>query len=144
VQIDDIPFSKMPFEMSGLCTAVRLDDSAVDEDLQWGATRRCQDLEDVGPSNETIIERLARTIDIRCVDPATAGSRVVRLSPGTSERAVTSWTRPIQWQFGQAPSGVFGETIPYIVPALPRRSSRERRNTWNWSDPARTRSVNGE
>jgi hypothetical protein len=34
---------------------------------------------------------------------------MVNLSSGTSERSSTSWARPMPWQFGQAPSGVFGE-----------------------------------
>ena len=40
---------------------------------------------------------------------ATARSRMVSVSSGTSERSLTAWTRPMPWQFGQAPSGVFGE-----------------------------------
>jgi hypothetical protein len=40
---------------------------------------------------------------------ATARSLIVSLSSGTKERSLTAWTRPMPWQFRQAPSGVFGE-----------------------------------
>ncbi len=40
---------------------------------------------------------------------ATARSRMVRRSSGTKDRSVTSYTRPMPWQCGHAPSGVFGE-----------------------------------
>lgn len=51
----------------------------IDQHLRRRAAGRSQSLEDVAPdafgrpAHETIVERLARTIDGRCVDPASTG-----------------------------------------------------------------------
>ncbi len=56
-----------------------LDRRAVDQQLRRRAARRCQRLEDrfpdtfLGPTDEAVIERLARTVDRWSIDPTTAG-----------------------------------------------------------------------
>lgn len=60
-----------------------LDRRTVDQHFRRWPTGRCQRLEDVDPNafgrpaHEAIVERLARTVDRRGVDPATTGSQHV-------------------------------------------------------------------
>lgn len=58
---------------------MRLDRRRVDQHLRRGAAHRCQRMEDVFPNafgrppNEAIVERLARAVDGRRINPATPG-----------------------------------------------------------------------
>ena len=58
---------------------MRLHRRTVDQDLRWRASCRCQNIEDIdpnalrSPSDEPVVKRLVRTIDIWRIDPAAAG-----------------------------------------------------------------------
>ncbi len=81
----------------------------IDQHLCRRTARRCQGAEDVHPdafgcpAHEAIVERLARTVDGRGVDPAPAGLQDIN-DPADDAAVVDPWLAPrIGWKMWLKP-----------------------------------------
>jgi hypothetical protein len=86
-----------------------LDRRGVDQHLRRRTAGRCQGLEDVDPdafgrpAHEAVVERLARTIDGRRVDPATPRLQHMN-DPADDAAVVDPWLAPrIGWKMWLKP-----------------------------------------